>query len=241
MNVTFSGIFKDAADLWRRDRDLLSRIGAIFFFLPALASQFFLPAPDLSGSNQAEMNAALLKWMSSYGGWMFAQLAVVAFGSGVIFLMFLSVDRPALVQALKRMIRLFPSLLLTWTLVLLAMSLGSMLLLVVAFYMGGRALLSGALVVAEPERGPIGSIVESVKLSHRRGWMFSAVGLLVVAGSYALAAVPQLGITVLSGAGAANQLALAPLQLLSSAASAAGTLALVLVQISAYRLVKQGI
>lgn len=241
MTLSFTGVFADAGAMWRSERGVLLRVAAVFLFLPSLAGQFFLPPPDLAKADSREAMAdAIMAWFGSNGGWFVLELVVITYGAGVLLVLLLERARPTVREALVRGLRLLPSLLIAWTCVLFLVSLGSMLLIVVAFYVGGRLLLVGPVVVAEPGRGPLLALVDGIRLSAWRGWMLSAVAVLTVAAGQAAQFVPGTLIAALIAAGNAQPLLLAPLEILSAAAAAAGWLALVLVQAAAYRLAKQG-
>ena len=241
MTFSFTGVFADAGAMWRSERDVLLRVAAVFLFLPSLAAQLFLPPPDLAKADTREAMAdAIMTWFGTWGGWFVLELIVVTYGAGVLLVLLLERSRPTVGEALIRALRLLPSLLIAWTCVLFLVSLGSMLLIVVAFYVGGRLLLVGPVVVAEPGRGPFLALIDGIRLSAWRGWLLSAVAILTVAAGQAAQLVPGMLIGALTASGNAQPLLLAPLEILSAAAAAAGWLGLVLVQAAAYRLIKQG-
>lgn len=242
MTLSFSGVFADARAQWRAHHDVLLRVAAVFMFLPTLAAQLFLPPPVLTSAETREaMTDAITAWFGVNGGWFVLELVVISYGAGALLVLLLGRGGESVGEALFRALRLLPALLIAWTCVMIAVSLGSMLLIVVSFYIGGRLLMTGPVVVAEPGRGPFAALVESVKLSRRNGWLLSAVTVVVLGGGYLAALVPQMMIGALAAAGQAQPLVTVPLDILSSAGSAAGWTALVLVQASAYRLARQGI
>lgn len=242
MNLSFSGVFVDARALWRAHHDLLVRVGAVFLFLPTLAAQLFLPPPQLDKAETREaMTEAIVAWFGVSGGWFVLELIVIAYGGGLMLVLLLGREGETVGESMLRALRLLPGLLIAWTCVLILLSLGSMLLVVVAFYIGGRLMMTGPVLVRGVRGGPFAALVESVKLSHRNGWMLSAVSLVVLAAGYVAALVPQMVLGVIAGMGTAHPLIALPLNILSSAGSAAGWTALILVQASAYRLAKQGI
>lgn len=241
MKLSFTGVFADAGAMWRSERDVLLRVAAVFLFLPSLAAQLFLPVPDIAKADTREaMAEAIMAWFGTYGGWFVLELVVIAYGAGVLLVLLLERQRPTVREALVRGLRLLPGLLIAWTSVLMLVSLGSMLLIVVAFYVGGRLLLVGPVVVAEPGRGPFLALVDGIRLSAWRGWMLAAVAIVTVVAGQVAQLVPGTLIGALTASGNAQPLLLAPLQILSAAGAAAGWFALVLVQAAAYRLVKQG-
>jgi len=234
MSWGFGGVAADARALWRHERDLLIRVASVFFFLPTLAVRLFLPVPDLEGVTREDLPRIVSGWLAQSGGWIALQLVVLTFGSGLILVLLLDRSRPTIGAAMVRSVKLLPLMLIAWASVLFAMALGSMLLFVVALYIGGRGFLAGAAVVMRPERGPFAAVVESVRLTARRGWMVAALAVLVFAGSYFAALV----FSILAEAivRSSGSLALqAPLEILTAAASAAGSLAMVLLQAAIYR------
>ncbi|RYY43392.1 MAG: hypothetical protein EOP59_08065 [Sphingomonadales bacterium] len=241
MNLSFSGVFAEARALWQRERILLVAVAAVFLFLPCLSAQFFLPLPDLGKADGREaMSEAILAWFNVYGGWFMLELVVITYGAGALLVLLLDPARPTAGASLIRALRLLPSLLIVWTCALLLISLGSTLLLVVAFYIAGRLLLAGPALVAGPGVGPIRALIDGVKLSHRRGWMLSAVAIVTFGAGQVAQLIPGMLIGALAASGTAQPLLLAPLEILAAAAAAAGWLALVIVQAAAYRLARQG-
>lgn len=234
MSWGFSGVFADVRALWRHEHDLLVRVAAVFFFLPTLAVRLFLPVPDLNNATREDLPRILTEWLGQHGGWIVLQLVALTFGGGLILVLLLDRSRPTVAAALARTLKLLPLLLAVWTCVLFAMALGSMLLFVVALYIGGRGFLAAAAVVAKPERGPLAAVIESVRMTARRGWMVAGMNVLVFAASYAAALIfSVLGEAVARGGG--SPVLQAPLEVLTAAASAAGSLGMVLLQAAIYR------
>ncbi|MBB5710123.1 hypothetical protein [Sphingomonas xinjiangensis] len=234
MTWSFSGVLADVRAIWRGERDLLVRVASVFFFLPTLAARLFLPMPNLEGATREDLPRVLSEWLAGQGGWIALQLVVLTFGSGLILVLLLDRARPTLGQAMIRTLKLLPLLLIAWTCVLFAMALGSMLLFVVALYLGGRGFLSAAAVVMRPERGPFAAVVDSVRLTARRGWMVAALAAMVFVASYLAALIFGIFAEAIVQGGGSPMLQ-APLEILTAAASAAGSLAMVLLQAAIYR------
>lgn len=240
MTLRFKNIITEAISIWRSQRDLLLPIAGVFLFLPTLATQLFVPVPVLGDVSRDEAAAALAAWFVAQAPVLIGQAIVITYGAAVLFTLLLGQERLNVGEALKRALRLLPGLLAVWTITLSLMMVGTMLLLMIAFYIGGRLLAAGPIAIAESHRGPIGALTESVKRSHRRGWMLTSVAILTFIAGYIAALFFQSFATAVVSVGGGNALIALPFQALSAAASAAGTLGLILVQVAVYRLTKQG-
>lgn len=227
-------VFADARALWRSERDLLVRVASVFFFLPTLAMRLFLPMPEVEAADRQELLRIVSEWLAQQGGWIVLQLVLLTFGSGVVLVLLLDRSRPTLGEAMLRTLKLLPLLLIAWTSVLFAMALGSMLLLLVALYIGGRAFLTGAAVVMRPERGPFAAVADSVRMTARRGWVVAGMCVTVFGCTYVGALLFSAVLLLVERSGGSPLLQL-PLEILTAAVSAAGSLAMVILQAAIYR------
>ncbi|MBN2972637.1 hypothetical protein JW805_11485 [Roseomonas aeriglobus] len=242
----FSAPFSDAQAAWRRDGGLLMPLAGLAFFLGPFAAQLLLPAlpPLPDGRDEAAMRAwgdAIQTWAASYGGWYLASPLIALFGSLTVFALYLNREPVALSGAFGRALLLLPRYLLATILVsvpmagFMTLALAVPMLLVIAagpiFYIYGRTMLMGPVIVAEAPVGAVAAIARSWTLTADRGWILAAIyasvflipGLL---GSVALS---------LAGVGGGNPVVVAIAAGLGCAVTAAGALVLALVQVALYR------
>ena len=230
MSLTFAGVFSDAGALWRRDRDILMRVAGVYFLLPAFATQLFLVPPDRTGLGEEEVAAQTFAWYGATLHWHLANLLAGMFGSAVLLVLLLDPARPTLAQAMARALRLLPGLLLASAGVLVLVVLGSMAFLIPGLYLVGRTWLTGAVLVCEPGRGPIGAITGSIQRTRKRGWLLLAVAMTIFSATYLMAVIANV---------ATLQLAALPVRTaidaLQAAVAAGAGVAQILLQVAAHR------
>ncbi|KQN26727.1 hypothetical protein ASE86_11740 [Sphingomonas sp. Leaf33] len=246
MNRSFSAPFRDAQAAWARDGSVLLPLAGLAFFLGPFAAQLLLPnLPAIpEARDEAAMRAwgdAIQAWAGSYGGWYLASPLLALFGSLSVFALYLARPRVPLGGAMMRALALFPRYLLASVLVslpmagLLSMVLAVPMLLVVAagpiFYIFGRTMLTGPVIVADAPIGAVAAIARSWTLTRGHGWMLAATyatifmvpGLL---GSVALS---------FASAGGGNPVIVAIAAGLACLIAAGGALLLSLVQVALHR------
>lgn len=237
MKIGLNGILAEAGMLARNNLDLLGRIAAVFFFLPAFAQQLFfampVPPPDLPAAEQwervVEWTVANLHWNLLFG-------VFQLFGSAVIFTLLLGSARPSLGDALGRTLRLMPGLILVWLGSGLLVMLGSMLFVVPGLYLLGRTFVVGVTYVDRPERGPGAALTGGILDTRGKGWLLTAICVLVLlATSIALSLVDAIG-AALGAAGLAPVLVKPLADGCAGAIAATGALAQAVMQVAAYRL-----
>jgi len=242
----FAAPFRDARAAWRRDGALLLPIAGLAYFLGPFAAQLLLPElPSMpQGRDEAAMRAwgeAIQAWAGSYGGWYLASPLLALFGSLTIFALYLSRTRPTLGGAMRRALALYARFLLASILVslpmagLMSMTLAVPMLLVFAagpiFYIYGRPMLMGPVIVAEAPVGAVAAIARSWVLTKGQGWMLAATYALVflvpgLLGSIALS---------IGSAGGGNPVIVAIGAGLACLIAAGGAALLALVQVTLYR------
>ncbi len=206
-------VLRDSWGMFRRDHDVVLRVGAMFLFLPSFALALLVPGPPArksDGGGEAAMAwlDALGTWGGEHGGWYLLAYAVGYFGAATLYALYLDPSRSNVAGAMRRALRILPRYLLAMVIVALPVGAGMMLLLVPGLYVLGRVMMTGPVLLSEG-KSALGSIQRSMGLS-------SGLGLRMMG----LAAVPVLGGAVLSqpflmldawmrGAGAANPIALA--------------------------------
>lgn len=250
MKLSFSAPFLDAGAAWRRDGAVLLPLAGLAFFLAPYAAQLLLPPlPTLPTTNDEAAArawmAGMQAWAGRYGLFYLLSPLIALFGSLSIFTLYLTRERPTLGEAMARAVRLLPRYLLATILVSLPMAGMLMLatitpvLLVIAagpiFYVYGRTMLMGPVIVAEAPVGAVAAITRSWALTAGHGW--------IAAATYAaIFLVPGLiGSVLLSlaSAGGANPVILAIGAGLACLVAAGGALLLALVQVSLYRRLAQ--
>ncbi|MEI9928730.1 MAG: hypothetical protein WDN44_14950 [Sphingomonas sp.] len=238
MRLTPVGIFAEAGALFRRDRDLLLRVAAVFFFLPALGGELFFPWPE-PPQDQAAATELLIAWAGANAPWLVGQIVAQLLGIGILLVLLLDSRKPTLGAAMVRALRLLPALMLAWGGVLAIVCSGALLFFVPGLYALGRTFVVSATLVDEPQRGPLGAIVAGIRRTERNGWMLVLVAMaLFAAGSLTIAVIDGFG-GALGGSGPLR----AVFACLDAAVAAAVALGQVLAQVAAYRLLstKQGI
>jgi hypothetical protein len=242
MRLRFAGVFADAGVLWRADSDLLVRVASVFFFLPALAARLFIPPLYLTGLELDPAVAALGAWFAQ--SWYLVVPVVLAqiFGQGVLFALLLAPDRPRLDAALGRALRLLPTLTAATIGVFLMILAGVFALIRPGFYLTGRTLLTGAVVMAESEANPVHAISKGIRRTRNNGWVLMLVALAI--GFVTLLATNTLGNPGQAAqAGGVRPLAGVVFDLIVAAITATAGLAQLLLQAAAYRALteRQGI
>ena len=234
MTLSMSRVLADAWALWRRDRDLLVRIGAPFLFLPDYAMKLLLPVPVPRDAAQMSFTAAMQAQAQFVGDHLAAYLldaAAVQFGLATLFALYTPV--PDVRGALRRGGRLWPRLMLAGVLVGIPGTLG-LLLILPGLVVFGRALLTGPCLAGEPPVSAVGAIARSVRLTN--GSTLAVSGLAAVAFALRFAAAPFEQIDLwLRTLHAPNPLAMAVIDGAGAGASALTQIAGVLIAVAAYR------
>ncbi|WP_109808562.1 hypothetical protein [Sphingosinithalassobacter portus] len=234
MTNDFSAIFGDARALWRANRDLLIRVGGVFLFLPAFAMQLFLPPQEMKDVTFEQAFEATVQWAVANAHWLLLDRLVSLFGLVTLLMLLLARAESTLGETMRHALRRFPAFVLLWLLVSMLTTLGAMAFIVPGLYLAGRTFLIGAALIAEPERGPAAAFSAGIEVSRGRGWMLfliAAIVWLVALVATGLAgdlgrAFDTLGGPIFGGAvGSA----------LSSVVSTAAAIAMVLLQVAAYR------
>lgn len=243
MRLGFAAVLGDAAALWRANRDLLVRVTAVFFFLPAFAMQLFPVAEvSLDVATDAPPKQLLQVWfdlMTLLWPWVLGTTLAQTLGTALLLVLLLDERRPTLSEALGRAIRLAPALFVALILSFALVGVGLGIFILPGLYAIGRTLLTGAVLVGEHQTNPLKAIAIGIARTTGNGWMLFLLMFLAAACFWlpeslieqprrSLEAVPAAW-ALLGGAGAA--------------VAAAAALAQLLLQVAAYRVLssKQGI
>ncbi|MGE7206872.1 hypothetical protein ACQKJZ_14480 [Sphingomonas sp. NPDC019816] len=242
MGLDVVATLRDAWALFRRDRDLLIRLGAPFLFWPPLALGLLVPQPPLPGdadTGDAAVRAAAWfdsvgAWAGHYGGWYFVAYAIGMFGSAALYALTLGGGRFSVGQALKLALRVAPRFLLAMILVALPTGAGMLLYILPGIYVAGRLLLVGPVLFAERRMPALAAIARSVVLTRGTGLSMAALAACTYLGGM-IAAQPFLLLSDRVAANGGGAVAIALLQAGAAAVGMAAGLAQVLVAVAAYR------
>jgi hypothetical protein len=233
MRLSLSEIFAGAVALWRANRDLLMRVAAVFLFLPLFAARLFIAMPDMGGDSvtTAQLVEILAAWYQA--NWLWVALAAVcqAFGIAVLLVLLLDASQPRLGQAMAQAAALLPLLILAWLLGFVLTTAGMFVLILPGLYLLGRTFITAAVLVGGPSRNPFNAVVASIALTRGHGWKLFLVQAVVGLLTSLLGGIFE-GVEPV---GAAMPLLGAVAALASAAITTLGSLAMVLLQISAYR------
>jgi hypothetical protein len=251
VTLPFLTPFRDALADWRRDGSVLLPLAGACFFLPQFACQLLLPPmpsvdPDASGeAAMAAWQQAVVAWAGDYGVWYLLAPLIALFGSLTVMAFYLLPRRATLGRALRRAGALYLRYLLASILVSLPMGMllsgavaaPALLLFVAApiFYVYGRTMLIGPVIVAQAPVGAAEAVARSWRMTRGRGWVlgatFAAIFLIP-------SLVGNIGLSI-GGLGASeagpNPVLLAFGSALACLVTAAGALALSLVEVAVYR------
>lgn len=226
----------DALRLFRRDRDLITRVAAMFLFLPRFALSLLVPAAPVMAAPMTDEPAmqawirASFDWYASNGLGFAAAYLMMLFGSLTILTLYLDPVRPTLDLALRGAGRRLPVYLATALMVAVPVQLGLALLILPGLYLQGRLLLAGPALVAD-RQGPLAAVRASWRRTQRQSLALAAVAAIALFGGDLLGA-PFEGLgQALDGAPAANPVVAALLSAAAAAVFAAVALATILLRI----------
>ncbi|HEX7851398.1 MAG TPA: hypothetical protein VF485_16835 [Sphingomonas sp.] len=244
---------RDAWRLWRHDWELLTAVGGLFMFLPALAIAMLIPdmplppASDQTAPGSVTMvvyEQGLTQWMVHYGGWQLAAQAIVLFGQFAIVALYLSGDQPAASKALKAAARRYPFLLLAG--LIIAVPIAAALLLaqalpllmagffVLVFWVLARTIALAPTLLAEAPVGALGAITRSLHLT-RGNTLALAAAVMTVILAMTIATWPFEQIDAWMLVHAPNPIARAIIDAIAAMITGLGGIAMSLVQVAAYR------
>lgn len=253
MRIDLAAPFRSALALWQRDRALLLPIAGLSMFVPQWAVLLLVPEMPRALAGDADDEAlrawteAVVGWAGQHGFWYLLAPALGLFGSLTVMALYLDPRRPAVGGALGRAALLFLRYLLASVLVampagaLLMPALASPLLLIVVlapvFYLFGRTMLAGPVIIGDAPIGAVAAIGRSWRLTTGHGWALACTYGAIMLGAQMVGGIfLQLGTL-----GGANPV----IQLITDGAAAAVTasaaLTLALVEVALYaRLARSG-
>lgn len=244
-----ASLLADAWRLWRVDWEALTGIAGPFLFLPLLAIHLLI-APDSMTPPTLPQGASpfgsideatAARFAADFGHWFItaglAMLAVnvVAYFAGLAIAVFYAGGpgkdvRNSLVVALARL----PVYLVAMVLVAFPIALGYLLFILPAFYVLGRTALIAPAIASARGVGPIDALARSFTLTRGHALTMMSLMLLVVLAGFVLQ-YPLLALDDWMLANAPNPIARAIVDALVALAGATSGLAMILVQIAAYR------
>lgn len=238
MNLRFSAVFADAGAMWHANREVLLTVVGAFVFLPVFTFNLFVAMPQLADLKDDALIQAMANWYAANAPWLMLTLVAQFFGSAVVLALLLDAARPTVGQAIARVVRLTPALVVALIGSGVLIGGGFLLFFVPGMYAFGRCYLVWAVVVAEPEHGAVDGFVEGLKRTHGLGWRLFALGMTVVLPFYLVANILG-GLT--TGLEASGTLGTAVAALIAATLGALASLGQLLLQAGAYRALKQGI
>lgn len=232
MKLRFVRVFGDAIHLWQVHRDVLVRVASVFIFLPLFAVRLFLapPATDKPEVTLMEMGRILSEWLAAHWPVMVANMLIQTFGAAVLLVMLLDPARPPIERAMQRALPLVPLLLVASLAVTALTMFGLLAAIVGAFYVMGRTFLTGASLVAGPSSNPFEAVANGIKRTRGHGWMLLGVSMTISVATIMIGGMFD-GYDMHKGSAVIGALMAG----VGAAISTAGSIAMILTQVAAYR------
>jgi len=246
-----TNVLRDSRDLWRANRDLLLRIGGVFYFLPMLAMALLLrgeaagpvavpgpaapdPTPEEAAQALREAFHSLIESMMADAHWLLLAQAVMLLGSATILVLLLDGGRPTVRDALGAALRMLPASALLWFLVSLITAAGAMAFILPGRYAIGRLYLVAPALVANGGRAPFAALGDAIRLTTGRGWLMFLFALAIWIAQFVAADMIGAVGNALATSGA-SEIGAALGAIGVSAVATAAAIATVLVKAAAYR------
>lgn len=240
MRPTAAILIADAWRLWRADRDILTRVGAVFMLLPTLAVTLLLE-PQLAKAldlvpfdDQSGRFTAFGNWMSDNVVWLLLTQLAANFGALTIIILYLDRQRPDLRAALRSALGWLPLYFIAILTVSLLSALGIAAFVIGYFFILARLSLVGPVMIAEQQSNPFAAVARSFALTRGYSFTLTGVVMMVLLGGYILGS-PLDMIDAWIAVNAPNPVARAIIDFAGSAISALAAVTLALVQVAAWR------
>ena len=202
MTFRIAAAFTDAAEIFRSDRDLLLRVGALFFFLPAFGVELFLPFAPPAGADMVASLEAQVDYASAHAVWLILRGGLDLFGEAAILALLLNPLRPTVAMAMRDAGRLFLPYVIARILIGAAEGVGTLFLIVPGLYILGRTFLVAPLMIGEAERNPIAAIRRGWNATRNRGWtLFSVNAVLLLPGLFVASILRSMALAAGDAAG----------------------------------------
>lgn len=229
MRIGMAAVGGDVRALWQSDHALLIAIAGVFLFVPAIAAGLFIPDLPPSAESAADVSA----WLRA-NIWPLAGLSLVgAFGRLAILITLVDPARPTVGHAMRDALFVaLPYLLLTM-IANLAIFGGIMLFVLPGCYLLGRLMVAGAVLVTAVRRDPLMALTQGMALTRGNGWtLFTLAALPYLLGQFGIAVVESFGEGAPVGVRPVLDFVLATI---AAAIATAASVALTLIEVSAYR------
>jgi hypothetical protein len=191
--LDFSAVWNDTLAALRRHREAIVAIAGILIFVPNWASAFFVPPPDVEGLTSIGQILAAQTTNFEENWKIIVPLGLLSFFGGIAVLtLLLRADMERVGDALLFAVKLLPVYFLTALLAGFLTGLGAFALFIGLFYVSGRLMTVGPIVVAEPDHGIFGSIQRAWELSRGSGWNCLMLFLIVMIVAFILTGVIDL-------------------------------------------------
>jgi hypothetical protein len=239
-------VLQESWALFRRDADLLLRLAGPFLFLPSFALVLLVPSPPeppAGGTGEAAALAwadAVSAWLAAHGGWYLLAYAATYLGHAAILGLYLDRASGDVGGALRRAGSLAPRYLLASLFVALPAGAGLLLWLLPGFYVIGRTLPLGPVLVAERPIGAAAAIARTLAMTRGRGLQLAALAALIVSAGY-IAGQPFLLLDASLREGGAGPVALSLAAAGAAMVATGAGLAQLLLAMAVYRRLRQGI
>ena len=233
MNFSYSRIWEDTAALLRGNAALIAALAGAFLFLPALLVGYFLPQTE--AASFAELLRNMREYVDRNWPWLLVEALVNMLGYLAILYLVFGRAGTSVAAAIAAAAALIPLYFLASLIAGIAVGVGLVLLILPGFYLYGRLVPLGPVMVAEGLRSPTEALRRSFELTRGKGWaVFGLVLIVAVAGTVALGVINMVfGIifVIVAGRDLGGLLSL----IVSSATGAALTVVLTLLYAAIYR------
>ncbi|TKD51270.1 hypothetical protein [Sphingomonas baiyangensis] len=241
MTLAPATLLAEAGALWRAERPLLAPLAGLFLMLPALAMLLLLPQPDpVAADGSAMTTEALVAYALANAPAILAANLMQLYGATVILALFLGSPRPTLAQALRGALALLPLVVIA-SIAVWAMVFVGAIVIVPALYLIGRCFLVTPAIVAEGPIGPVAAISRSFALTRRRGWLFFAIAAMIFVVGQAVVVLAGGMEQAVAEAGIGSPVSTIGFNLVAAMATAAASVATLLVKVVVYRRLSSGI
>lgn len=193
--LDFSAVWADTTAMLRQHREAIVAVAGLLILVPNWASGFFVGQPDIEGlTSMSSIFAAQSQHLSD--NWMvLLPLGILSFFGGIAVLsLLLRQEMERVGDALLFALKLFPVYLIVSILTGVLTSLGALAFFIGLFYLAGRLMPVGPVIVAETDKGILGSIARGWELTRGLGWKCLLLFLIVMLVAYVSIGVADLAV-----------------------------------------------
>jgi hypothetical protein len=237
MKFSYSAIWADVMALLKRHGALVAAIAGVFLFLPALLLGYFAPLPPAEeGRNMIE---AITAHYRENAHWFLLISFVSMIGTlGIMYLVF----RPNVTVggAIAAGAAMFPFYFIASFLASFLIGIGLLLFLVPGIYLFGRLAPLAAVMAAENLRNPIEALRRTWAVTRGKGWAVIGIFLLVGLAGAVLVSVATSILGIIIALALPRELAHFLNLLISTSATTALQVVLILLYAAVYRALVAG-